>query len=106
MATVDTRQLAALSLRLKKSTTPAQQARFYERTCRILAALFLRKVIKRTPVGDGQFEAIRENDAPIPSTRRANARESRSSSVSPMVAHSVVAGLREKMPTPWLLLVP
>ncbi len=62
MATVDTRQLAALSLRLKKSTTPAQQARFYERTCRILAALFLRKVIKRTPVGDGQFEAIRGND--------------------------------------------
>jgi len=62
MAKVDVSSLKELSNKLRKNATLEQKRAFYERTCRILAALFLRKVIKRTPVGDGQFEAVRNKD--------------------------------------------
>lgn len=36
-----------------------QKDQFYKDCCKELAARFLRKVIKRTPVGKGQFEVVR-----------------------------------------------
>ena len=59
MAKCDTRELQALAQRLRRAASDEQRQAFYEACCRELAARFLAKVIKRTPVGKGQFEVER-----------------------------------------------
>ena len=66
MAKCDTRELQALAQRLRRAASDEQRQAFYEACCRELAARFLAKVIKRTPVGKGQFEVERgKNDIPM-----------------------------------------
>ena len=62
MATVDNSGLEALRKQLAEAVSGQEKDAFFERCCREMAARFLRKVIKRTPVGDGQFEAVRNDD--------------------------------------------
>lgn len=58
MARVDTRELKKFQAQLRQIATPKERQRFYEDCLKELAARFLRKVIKRTPVGKGVYEAI------------------------------------------------
>ena len=58
MAKVDTRELKKFQAQLQQITAPKERQRFYEDCLKELAARFLRKVIKRTPVGKGVYEAI------------------------------------------------
>ena len=66
MAKCDTKQLQALAQRLERAASAERRQAFHEECCRELAARFLAKVIKRTPVGKGQFEVERgKNDIPM-----------------------------------------
>ena len=58
MAKVDTRELKKFQAQLQQIAAPKERQRFYEDCLKDLAARFLRKVIKRTPVGKGVYEAI------------------------------------------------
>ena len=58
MAKVDTRELKKFQAQLQQIAAPKERQRFYEDCLKELAARFLRKVIKRTPVGKGIYEAI------------------------------------------------
>ena len=62
MAKVDNSGLEMLRARINQALTGPQKQQFFEDSCREMAARFLTKVIKRTPVGDGVFEAVRNND--------------------------------------------
>ncbi len=62
MAKVDNSGLEALRERLNLALTEPQKHQFFEDACREMAARLLTKVIKRTPVGDGVFEAVRDDD--------------------------------------------
>lgn len=52
-------QLKAYQKRIEQLGTPVQNQLFYEKCLRELAARFLAKVIRRTPVGKGTFEVVK-----------------------------------------------
>ncbi|WP_019555205.1 HK97 gp10 family phage protein [Propionispira raffinosivorans] len=58
MGKSDFSQLKAFQKRLEKAANGQQKQQFYEDCARELAARFLAKVIKRTPVGKGTFETV------------------------------------------------
>nr|DAU55299.1 MAG TPA: type I neck protein [Bacteriophage sp.] len=62
MAKVDTRELKKLQAQLQQIAAPKERQQFYEDCLKELAARFLRKVIKRTPVGKGIYEVARSDD--------------------------------------------
>lgn len=62
MAKCDFRSLENFSRRLDVAAKGEQKQKFYEDCCKELAARFLRKVIKRTPVGKGQFDVARDKN--------------------------------------------
>ncbi|WP_302816149.1 HK97 gp10 family phage protein [Selenomonas flueggei] len=70
MAKIDTSELKAFQAKLKQVATPAERQRFYEACLGELTARFLRKVIKRTPVGKTTYEPIREKDGSPVTYRR------------------------------------
>ena len=80
MAKLDISSLTAFQQKLKAGAGKERIAEFFEQCCKELALRFLRKVIKRTPVGEGTFEAIyqegkqvrykRGNNAGMPKLRR------------------------------------
>ncbi|HMM20629.1 MAG TPA: HK97 gp10 family phage protein [Selenomonadales bacterium] len=57
MAKSDFSQMKEFTQKLQRLATGAEQEKFYQECARELAARFLAKVIKRTPVGVGTFEA-------------------------------------------------
>ena len=66
-------QLEMLKRQLQKVASPQKSQLFYEECVRELAARFLAKVIKRTPVGIGTFEVIRDKKGnPVKSKRGKN----------------------------------
>nr|DAX27920.1 MAG TPA: type I neck protein [Caudoviricetes sp.] len=58
MAKIDLTELHKFQTQLQQMATPAERQRFYEDCLKELAARFLRKVIKRTPVGNGMYEPV------------------------------------------------
>lgn len=66
MAKYDFSSLNDFAKRLNTAARGAEKQKFYEECCRELAARFLRKVIKRTPVGKGTFEVQKDaEDNPV-----------------------------------------
>ena len=64
MAKVDLRELRRFQAQLRQMAAPAERQRFYEDCLKELAARFLRKVIKRTPVGKGVYEVVSPSAKP------------------------------------------
>ena len=58
MAKYDFSAMKDFAKRLDAVANGAQKQQFYEDCCKELAARFLANVIKRTPVGKGQFEVV------------------------------------------------
>ena len=56
MAKCDFSSMKDFAKRLNAAANGEQKQKFYEDCCKELAARFLAKVIKRTPVGQGKFE--------------------------------------------------
>lgn len=70
MAKVDTRELKKFQAQLQQIAAPKERQRFYEDCLKELAARFLRKVIKRTPVGKGQYEVVRSENGGVEKYKR------------------------------------
>jgi hypothetical protein len=58
MGKSDFSQLKAFQKRLERAANGEEKQQFYEECAKELAARFLAKVIKRTPVGKGTFEKV------------------------------------------------
>ena len=65
-----TKSMADFAKQVRLAGSRQQQEVFYEACCKELAARLLRKVIKRTPVGEGIFEVSRDNAGAVKKHKR------------------------------------
>ena len=70
MARYDFSALQDFAKRLDAAANGEQKQKFYEDCCKELAARFLAKVIKRTPVGKGQFEVAHDSSGTVQKYKR------------------------------------
>lgn len=65
-----TKSMADFARQVRQMGSKQEQEVFYEACCKELAARLLRKVIKRTPVGEGTFEVVRDNAGAVQKHKR------------------------------------
>lgn len=70
MAKMNISSLVQWRTKLKQAVSQEEQNAFFEACCKELAARFLRKVVKRTPVGKGEFEVERDKSGQVKKYKR------------------------------------
>ncbi|MDY6267903.1 MAG: HK97 gp10 family phage protein [Selenomonadaceae bacterium] len=59
-----------LQKQVQQMASEQEMQKLYQDCCKELAARFLRKVMKRTPVGKGSFEVVRDKDGTVKKYKR------------------------------------
>lgn len=59
-----------LQTQVQQMASEHEMQKLYQDCCKELAARFLRKVMKRTPVGKGSFEVVRDKDGTVKKYQR------------------------------------